>query len=283
MDSAHRKYGGWNSRKGLATAVLSARQGPGLAQGTAAQIAPCYISILLLVFQHCRSTIGDGVDAAQEFGDRFNLSLKSVTDTTFLTADGVLLGHSFGDWVDFGNQVQRFTTQDFGEYILFLRDGVKTVSIFYLVPNSFRSHATLRACCLQSLSEKLHSLLPDATPEGRNEIYSMHFPVLNKNGFGEAVKDRHNRRFWDDPNKADDAWTGVESRVLVAAASTGAAYVGKHWLGGERTASFNSTQCRCRRRAASSHTACFPHSRQAQLRYKKSRAEGRAEEFCHTS
>ena len=53
-------------------------------------------SILLLVFQHRRLAIGDGVDAAQEFGGKFNLSLKSVTDTTFLTADGVILGHSLG-------------------------------------------------------------------------------------------------------------------------------------------------------------------------------------------
>jgi hypothetical protein len=174
--------------------------------------------------------IGDGVGAAQEFGDRFNLSLKSVTDTTSLAADGVILGHSFGEWVDIGNQVQRFTTQDFGEYILFLRHGIKTVGIFYLVPNSFRSHAPLRACCLQSLSEKLQSLLPDATPKGRNEIYFMHFPVLNKDGFGEAVKVRHNRMFGDDTNKADGAWTLVESR-MVAAASTGwASCVGKHWL-----------------------------------------------------
>ena len=134
--------------------------------------------------------------------------------------------------------------------------------------NSFRSHATLRACCLQSLSKKLQSLLPDATPEGRrNGIYFMHFPVLNKDGFGEAVKDRHNRLFWDDTNKADGAWTSVESRVVAAASTGWASCVGKHWLGGERTASFNSTQCRCRRRAASSHTACFPHSRQAHLRY----------------
>ena len=41
--------------------------------------------------------------------------------------------YSFGDWVDIGNEVQRFTTQDFGEYILFLGDGVKTAGIFYLV------------------------------------------------------------------------------------------------------------------------------------------------------
>jgi hypothetical protein len=67
--------------------------------------------------------------------------------------------------------------------------------------------------------------------EGRNKIYFMHFPVLNKDGFGEAVKDRHNRRFWDDSEKAADAWTSVESRVVAAAASTGwAAYVGKHAL-----------------------------------------------------
>jgi hypothetical protein len=62
---------------------------------------------------------------------------------------------------------------------------------------------------LQSLSKELQSLLPDATPKGRNEIYFMHFPVLNKAEFGDAVKDRHNRRFWGDPNKADDAWTGL--------------------------------------------------------------------------
>ena len=85
--------------------------------------------------------IGDGVGAAQEFGDRFDLSLKSVTDTTFLTADGDFFGYSFGDWVDIGNEVQRFTTQDFGEYIFFLRDGIKAVGIFYLVPNSFRSRS----------------------------------------------------------------------------------------------------------------------------------------------
>jgi hypothetical protein len=82
---------------------------------------------------------------------------------------------------------------------------------------------------LQSLSKKLQSLLPDATPEGRNEIYFMYFPVLNKDGFGEAVKDRHNRRFGDDTKKAAGAWTSAESR-MVAAASTGwASYVGKHW------------------------------------------------------
>ena len=56
-----------------------------------------------------------------------------MTDTTFLTADDDFLGYSFGDWVDIGNKVQRFTTQDFGEYILFLGDGVKTAGIFYLV------------------------------------------------------------------------------------------------------------------------------------------------------
>jgi hypothetical protein len=84
--------------------------------------------------------IGD----AQKFGDRFNLSKKSVTDTTFLTADDDFFGISFGDWVDIGNKVQRFTTQDFGEYILFLRDGVKTVSIFYLVLTRF-AHTPLSA------------------------------------------------------------------------------------------------------------------------------------------
>ena len=96
MDSTHLEYGGWYSRRGLETAVLSARQGRGLAQEQpAAQLAPCYISILLLVFQHCRLAIGDGVGAAQEFGDRFNLSLKSVTDTTFLTADDDFFGYLF--------------------------------------------------------------------------------------------------------------------------------------------------------------------------------------------
>jgi hypothetical protein len=32
MDSTHREYGGWNIRRGLETAVLSAWQGRGLAQ-----------------------------------------------------------------------------------------------------------------------------------------------------------------------------------------------------------------------------------------------------------
>jgi hypothetical protein len=101
--------------------------------------------------------------ALRNLGDRFDLTLTSVTDPTFLTAGDNLFGYSFGDWVDVGNKVQGFTTQDLGEYILFLRDGVKTAGMFYLVPNSFRSHAPLRACCLQSLSKKLQSLLPDAT------------------------------------------------------------------------------------------------------------------------
>jgi hypothetical protein len=75
----------------------------------------------------------------------------------------------------------------------------------------------------------------------------MYFPILNKDGFGEAVKRRHNRRFWDEPKKAAAAaWTGVESRVVAAASTGWAACVGKHWKGGDRTASFNSTQCRCR-------------------------------------
>jgi hypothetical protein len=80
MDSTHLKYGAWCRGSGMETAVLSALQGRGLAQEQpAAHIAYIGISILLLVFQHCRSAIGDGVGAAQKFGDRFNLSLKSVT------------------------------------------------------------------------------------------------------------------------------------------------------------------------------------------------------------
>jgi hypothetical protein len=45
MDSTHLKYGGWYSRQGLETALLSARQGRGLApEQPAAHIA--YISIM---------------------------------------------------------------------------------------------------------------------------------------------------------------------------------------------------------------------------------------------
>jgi hypothetical protein len=83
------------------------------------------------------------------------------------------------------------------------------------------------------LSKKLQSHLPDATPEGRNEIYFMYFPVLNKDGFGEAVKDRHNRRFGDDTKKAADDWASVESRIVAAASTGWASCVGKHWLGGD--------------------------------------------------
>jgi hypothetical protein len=60
-----------------------------------------------------------------------------VTDTTFLTADGDFFGYSFGDWVDFGNRAPGFTTQGLGEYILFLRGGVKTAGLFHLVLTRF--------------------------------------------------------------------------------------------------------------------------------------------------
>jgi hypothetical protein len=61
-----------------------------------------------------------------------------VTDTTFLTADGDVFGSSFRDaGVGFGNRVSGFTTQGLGEYILFLRGGVKTAGLFYLVLTRF--------------------------------------------------------------------------------------------------------------------------------------------------
>ena len=105
----------------------------------AAQIIRLPISILLLLYQQHKnySTLG-----AHEFRKKFNLSLASVKDPTFLTAGDQFFGYPFADWIDVGNQVpaKDFTARDFGEYLNFLRDdNNKTVSIFYLVPNSFRS------------------------------------------------------------------------------------------------------------------------------------------------
>jgi hypothetical protein len=134
MDSTHLKYGAWCGSLGWRPRCSLPGKGGGWRRNN-----PLRVLLLATLACYCSSfpaPVGyrrRGLDAAQEFGDRFNLSKKSVTDTTFLTADDVFFGYSFGDRVDIGNKVQRFTTQDFGEYILFLRDGVKTAGIFYLV------------------------------------------------------------------------------------------------------------------------------------------------------
>jgi hypothetical protein len=96
----------------------------------------------------------DGV-SAQEFANKYNLTVKSVTDQTFLTAGDNLCGCTFGEWVEGGNHAE-FNATGLRNYKDCLQSDIKSVSNIYLALNRF-AHPSARIS-LQGYLEQVYAL-----------------------------------------------------------------------------------------------------------------------------
>jgi hypothetical protein len=81
----------------------------------------------LVLFQHRWSEQKRLGVSAKEFANKYNLTVKSLTDQTFLTAGDKLFGCSFGDWVDRGNHAD-FNATDLRNYIHCLQSVAKVLA-----------------------------------------------------------------------------------------------------------------------------------------------------------
>ena len=107
--------------------------------------------------------------SAQGFAHKYNLTVKSLADQTFLTAGDDLFGSSFGDWVEAGNHAP-FNATDLENYNDCLQRGVKTVNI-YLALNRLekRCHAEHAFAPLRSRTPTTHCWQPPAVVPPQEE------------------------------------------------------------------------------------------------------------------
>ena len=182
--------------------------------------------------------------SAQGFAHKYNLTLKSLADQTFLTAGDNLFGSTFGDWVDAGN-LAPFNATDLENYKDCLQSDIKTVSNIYLALNRF-AHPSARIS-LQGFLEKIYDDLPPAQDDGSNEIYVMCFKIKEgkEEEFLKKARKMNDRRHWNesDANK-ELAWEEIEAHMKAAAVRGSTLYGGKSFVGGEQAVSFISNQ-RC--------------------------------------
>jgi hypothetical protein len=133
--------------------------------------------------------------SAQGFAHKYNLTLKSLADQTFLTAGDNLFGCSFGDWVDGGNHAD-FNATDLRNYIDCMQSGIKTVSNIYLALHRF-AHPSARIS-LQGYLDQIYDDLPPAQDGGANEVYVMRFEIT-KGKEEDVLKEArkiNDRRHW---------------------------------------------------------------------------------------
>jgi hypothetical protein len=181
----------------------------------------------------------DGV-SAQEFANKYNLTVKSVTDQTFLTAGDNLCGCKFGEWVEGGNHAE-FNATDLRNYKNCLQSDTKSVSNIYLALNRF-AHPSARIS-LQGYLEQIFKDLPLAQVGGRNEIYLMRFEIKKgkEEEFLKEARKINDRRHWNE-SKANKqlAWEKIEAHFKAAAVKGFTLYGGKSFVGGEQAVSFIS-------------------------------------------
>ena len=178
--------------------------------------------------------------SAQGFAHKYNLTLKSLADQTFLTAGDNLFGCSFGDWVDGGNHAP-FNATDLENYKDCLQSDIKTVSNIYLALNRF-AHPSARIS-LQGYLEQIFKDLPLAQVGGRNEIYLMRLEIKKgkEEEFLKEARKINDRRHWNE-SKANKqlAWEKIEAHFKAAAVKGFTLYGGKSFVGGEQAVSFIS-------------------------------------------
>ena len=182
--------------------------------------------------------------SAQEFANKYNLTVKSVTEQTFLTAGDNLFGSTFGDWVDAGN-LAPFNATDLENYKDCLQSDIKTVSNIYLALNRF-AHPSARIS-LQDYLEQIFDDLPPAQDGGTNEIYLMRYKIKEgkEEEFLEKARKMNDRRHWNESEAFKQrAWEKIEAHMKAAATKGFALYGGKSFVGGEQAVSFISNQ-RC--------------------------------------
>jgi hypothetical protein len=143
------------------------------------------ISETLAFFKHRWSEQQRLGVSAKEFANKSNLTEKSVTDQTFLTAGEDILGIPRAQWIGDGT-LANFNATGLSNYKDCLQSGVKTVSNIYLALNCF-AHPSARIS-LQGYLEQIYNGLPKAQNDGRNEVYVMRFRIT-KGREDEFLKD----------------------------------------------------------------------------------------------